>query len=344
MPFTIRAFTEEDLPAATAIRNLPGARWGTLATPYESLERWRKHRAANPQPDNLHLVACHAGQVIGTAMLFPNQLKRRAHVASIGINIHDDWVGKGAGTALFAALIDAADNWLGLKRLELHVYTDNPAAIALYQKFGFEIEGREIQDAFRTGAYVDSYIMSRLRGDLPKDTSAPPPRPEPAPAGPVTLRAAEPEDLPAITALMNLPGVRHGTLRTPFVSPDELKHLTNPSDPSTKSVLAIQNDTPIGIGMLTIAKGRRAHIGDVALMAVHDAHTGNGIGTSLLNALIDTADNWLNLRRLTLNVFADNKAAITAYSRAGFTPEATLRADAFRNGAYADAVAMARVR
>jgi putative acetyltransferase len=344
VPFTIRAFTEDDLPAATVIRNLPGARWGTLATPYESLERWRKHRAANPQSGNLHLVACQAGQVIGTAMLFPNQLKRRAHVASIGINIHDDWVGKGAGTALFAALIDAADNWFGLKRLELHVYTDNPAAIALYQKFGFEIEGREIQDAFRDGAYVDSYIMSRLRGDLPKDTSAPPPRPEPAPAGPVTLRAAEPEDLHAITALMNLPGVRHGTLRTPFVSPDELKHLTNPADPSTKSVLAIQNDTPIGIGMLTVAKGRRAHIGDVALMAVHDAHTANGIGTSLLNALIDTADNWLNLRRLTLSVFADNKPAITAYTRAGFIPEATLRADAFRNGAYADAVAVARVR
>ena len=64
---------------------------------------------------------------------------------------------------MLAALIDAADNWLNLRRLELTVYVDNEAAIALYKKFGFIIEGRLRQDAFRAGEFVDSYAMARLR-------------------------------------------------------------------------------------------------------------------------------------------------------------------------------------
>ena len=35
---------------------------------------------------------------------------------------------------------------------------------------------------------------------------------------------------------------------------------------------------------------------------VHDHFHGRGIGSALLGALIDTADRWLNLRRLDSNV------------------------------------------
>ena len=63
-----------------------------------------------------------------------------------------------------AALIDAADNWLDLKRLELTVYVDNAPAIGLYRKFGFEVEGTRRADAFRDGKFVDSLMMARVRG------------------------------------------------------------------------------------------------------------------------------------------------------------------------------------
>jgi RimJ/RimL family protein N-acetyltransferase len=43
------------------------------------------------------------------------------------------------GTALMAALVDTADNWLDLKRLELTVYVDNEPATRLCQKFGFKV-------------------------------------------------------------------------------------------------------------------------------------------------------------------------------------------------------------
>ena len=84
------------------------------------------------------------------------------HVGSIGMAVHDDWQGRGVGTALMEAALDLADNWLNLTRVELTVYVDNAPAIALYEKFGFEVEGTHRRFAFSDGEYVDGYSMARL--------------------------------------------------------------------------------------------------------------------------------------------------------------------------------------
>jgi L-phenylalanine/L-methionine N-acetyltransferase len=39
----------------------------------------------------------------------------------------------------------------------------NAAGIALYEKFGFEIEGAHRRLAFRDGEYVDAYSMARIK-------------------------------------------------------------------------------------------------------------------------------------------------------------------------------------
>jgi putative acetyltransferase len=61
------------------------------------------------------------------------------------------------------AAINLAENWLNLKRLDLQVYTDNPAAIHLYEKYGFQIEGTLRRCAFRDGEYVDAFTMARVK-------------------------------------------------------------------------------------------------------------------------------------------------------------------------------------
>ena len=87
------------------------------------------------------------------------------------MGVHDAWTGKGIGTALLAALVDAADRWLGLRRLELMVHADNAPALALYRRFGFEPEGRHRAYALRDGKYVDALTMARLGG--PEAPSSP---------------------------------------------------------------------------------------------------------------------------------------------------------------------------
>lgn len=70
---------------------------------------------------------------------------------------------RGIADALMTALIDRAENWMQMTRLELEVYVDNAPAIALYRKHGFVEEGRLRSYAFRDGAYVDVYPMARLK-------------------------------------------------------------------------------------------------------------------------------------------------------------------------------------
>jgi putative acetyltransferase len=338
----IRAQRDDDLAATAIIRNAPRSRWGTLATPYESVERWRRFLSEN-NAGRTELVACADGEVVGMAGIFRPPQARRAHVAAIGIAVRDDWHGNSVGTKLFAALTDLADNWLGLRRLELSVYTDNAPAIALYQKFGFEIEATETAEAYRDGAFADSYVMGRLRGLLPLDDAPYPPASPRMRASVFNLRAAEPTDAQAITDIMLQPLVRHGTLRAPFTTLEENAHLAAPKDANTKAVVAVVDGTVVGIAHLVPSKNRRAHSGEIALLAVHDSWHGMGIGKALLASLLDIADNWLNLTRLQLGVVTDNAPAIALYTKAGFISEGIKRADVFRAGAFADTQLMARL-
>ena len=65
---------------------------------------------------------------------------------------------------MLEALVELADDWYDLKRLELTVYADNAPAIALYERFGFMREGTLRAYAYRAGRYVDAVTMARLRG------------------------------------------------------------------------------------------------------------------------------------------------------------------------------------
>jgi putative acetyltransferase len=157
----IRAASPADAEAITALANMPGYRFGTLRVPFQTIEETRS-KLDNPGPGSKSLVAELNRRIIGDAFLGP-MLSRRRHAASLGMGVHDDFVGRGVGSALMKAVLDLADNWLDLRRVELTVFTDNPNAIRLYEKSGFVKEGHFKQFAFRDGEYVDAYSMARLR-------------------------------------------------------------------------------------------------------------------------------------------------------------------------------------
>ena len=109
------------------------------------------------------LVAEQDGHIVGQLGFEAFQAPRRKHVGSLGMGVKDSLQGIGIGSKLLSSAIDLAENWLNLVRIELTVFVDNEAAILLYKKYGFKIEGESEKFAFRNGDYVSVYHMARVK-------------------------------------------------------------------------------------------------------------------------------------------------------------------------------------
>jgi putative acetyltransferase len=143
---------------------------GLLQLPYANVEAWQQRLNTPPTPGSaeLMLVAERDGKLVGSAGLHPvgPQLRRR-HAMMLGISVLPSSQGQGVGQALMAALLDYADNWAQVLRIELTVYHDNQRAIRLYERHGFAPEGRLKAYALRNGVYEDVLAMARLHPRQP---------------------------------------------------------------------------------------------------------------------------------------------------------------------------------
>ncbi|EGP43013.1 GNAT family N-acetyltransferase [Achromobacter insuavis] len=169
-PIHLERLAEHHLPGMAALYNDPAVARQVLQMPYQLPERWRKL----VDPDNerlLALVATHQGEVIGSATLEQFARVRRSHCGAIGMGVARAWQRQGVGSRLLAELLSVADGWMNLRRVELTVYSDNEAAVALYRKHGFEVEGHLRDYAIRDGRYVDVTSMARLRAGPASEAS-----------------------------------------------------------------------------------------------------------------------------------------------------------------------------
>jgi RimJ/RimL family protein N-acetyltransferase len=83
-----------------------------------------------------------------------------------GMAVADGWRGKGAGSALLAAAIEWARAQPAVHKLGLEVWPHNGAAVALYRRFGFEVEGRRRRHYRRkSGELWDSIVMGLVLDD-----------------------------------------------------------------------------------------------------------------------------------------------------------------------------------
>ncbi len=106
-------------------------------------------------------IAEEDGQLIGYLAAYGGRYRRNKHSVYIIIGVLQAFTSQGIGTRLFTEL----EKWAkekNIHRLELTVTVTNEAALALYRKMGFEIEGRKRHAFFIDGVYVDEYCMARL--------------------------------------------------------------------------------------------------------------------------------------------------------------------------------------
>ncbi|MBI3087391.1 MAG: GNAT family N-acetyltransferase [Candidatus Omnitrophica bacterium] len=137
---------------------------GSFPTTPESLRRYYEQVAANPDNVLLAITDRRSGAHVGNIKLGPiHPIHRRA---DMGIMVGDKRVwGLGYGGEAIALILDYAFRRLNLHKITLGVHADHAAAVRLYQRLGFVIEGTLKEQLFRDGVFHDKYVMGILRAD-----------------------------------------------------------------------------------------------------------------------------------------------------------------------------------
>lgn len=99
--------------------------------------------------------------VIGWCDVSPFTNPRLAHRGGLGMGCLPGFRGKGIGSLLLEATLNHSKK-IGLEKVELNVYTSNLAAIKLYEKFGFEVEGTIKKYRKLDGQYFDCLCMGKF--------------------------------------------------------------------------------------------------------------------------------------------------------------------------------------
>jgi ribosomal protein S18 acetylase RimI-like enzyme len=156
-PVTVRPATLADVDAVVAM--LVGVagegRWIATEAPVDVEQRRRRMVEDVEREEAIMLVAEVGGQVVGELGLY----LARYGVADLGMAVAPGWRGRGIGSALLAEAIDRAGK-AGAHKIALQVWPHNTAAIALYERFGFQREGYLTRHyRRRSGELWDAVVM-----------------------------------------------------------------------------------------------------------------------------------------------------------------------------------------
>ena len=130
------------------------------APPLEAVTEFVRENIRSEHPQ---FVAIAEDTVIGWCDVLPKPRPALRHSGVLGMGVVDNCRGRGIGTDLIATTLQAAQA-KGLTRIELTVRTDNHRAKALYERFGFAVEGVCRRHMRIDGVYHDSFLMSVLYG------------------------------------------------------------------------------------------------------------------------------------------------------------------------------------
>jgi RimJ/RimL family protein N-acetyltransferase len=116
-------------------------------------------RAIRRYPNAAVFVAEDEGRIVGRLSIARDQHPASRHVADLGLMVAMSHRRRGIGTSLLEAALDWARH-SEVRKLELHVFPHNEAAIKLYEKFGFAQEGYRRGHYRRGNDYVDAILMA----------------------------------------------------------------------------------------------------------------------------------------------------------------------------------------
>jgi L-phenylalanine/L-methionine N-acetyltransferase len=162
LSFRVRHATPADARALAALGDqvaaepeawLPTEVWRSVS------EERRYLRALGRHADAAAVVVEAQDEIVGRLSVARDAQPASRHVADVGLMVAPEWRRRGAGRAL----LEAAERWArdtGVRKLELHVFPHNDAAIALYEQAGYVREGYRRGHYRRGGQYFDAVLMA----------------------------------------------------------------------------------------------------------------------------------------------------------------------------------------
>ena len=125
------------------------------APDYEKTENFQKKLIQNNLPVYYAVIG---DQVIGWIDISRPENPRLQHRGFLGMGCLEEVRGQGVGSRLMKAALEHSKK-IGLEKVELSVYTTNPAAVALYKKYGFVQEGLIKNYRKLDGQSFDCFMM-----------------------------------------------------------------------------------------------------------------------------------------------------------------------------------------
>lgn len=234
--------------------------------------------------------------------------------AQFHIMVGEDGQNKGAGTFAVKAMIEHGFKNYGQHRIELHVLADNKRAQHVYEKCGFVQEGTRRQAAFKGGQFKDVVIYSiinnredfkYMRGGVYNACLA---------------------ALYSTTEKKHAMTVCDDAFARSVLSRDDFKSLFEKIDNSACFCVGHRDDV---IGYVAMyANDLQTQVAYITLIGVHREWQNLGVGASLMEWCISTAQN-RGMKSIRLEVARDNVGAQRFYKKHGFIVVGNNAGDSF---------------
>lgn len=160
----LRKMTGEDTECIVAWRNNPRVRHNFIyQKPFtkEGHENWIRTMVDTGKVVQFIVEEAETGRPVGS--VYFRDIDKECRKAEYGIFIgEDDATGKGYGSEAAELAVRFGFEELGLHKIFLRVFADNPAAIRSYEKAGFTKEGYFKDEVCIEGKYRDLVFMSLI--------------------------------------------------------------------------------------------------------------------------------------------------------------------------------------
>jgi RimJ/RimL family protein N-acetyltransferase len=166
----LRAYKGEDLAMVTRLENHPDPRETLFyALPTSEETQQEKLNAMVKDPNTILLTICSNAdhQPVGQTALVRIDWVGKMGTFYLGIADKENW-SKGYGSETVKLILEYSFNELNFNRVQLHVAEKNSAAVKIYKRNGFKIEGTLREAMFQHGKYWDFYLMGILKSDWEK--------------------------------------------------------------------------------------------------------------------------------------------------------------------------------